>query len=155
MKRAYESIEGWMALGNLEEADLEFQKLPRRALSTKQGLWLWLRLSRKLGRWLEVQAAARQLQALFPSATLPILHEAEALHYQEQTIQAVMLLASRAPDFAGEKWPIYLAYLKKYVALAELTPEQTAMFQEIVHRSEANDLSSGVAIPVAVVPLPV
>ncbi|MCD6052404.1 MAG: hypothetical protein K0Q55_3822 [Verrucomicrobia bacterium] len=154
MKRAYESIEGWMALGNLEEADLEFQKLPSRALSTKQGLWLWLRLSRALGRWQEVQAAASQLRALVPSATLPILHEAEALHHQSQTVQAVMLLASRAPDFAGEKWPLYLAYLKKYVAAAELTPEQTAMFQEIVHHSEANELSSGIANPVALVPLP-
>ena len=145
MKQAFASIEGWMELGDLDEADLEFQSLPRRALATQQGLWLWLRLSRKLGRWPEVQAAASQLQAASPRATLPTLHEAEALHHQGHTTQAVMLLASRAADFAGEKWSDYLIQLKAYVALADLSPAQMAMFQAILDDSTKNGLSQPVS----------
>jgi len=106
-----------LELGHFRAAELEFQKLPARALTTKRGLGLWMRLSRGFERWAEVEVAASQLRVRQPRETLPVLLEAEALHQQGQTQEAVFLLVTHAARFQGPTWPVYLTTLRNYTAL--------------------------------------
>lgn len=125
-------VEGWLELGNPHEAELEFQKLPARAINTRRGLALWLQLSLATQRWSEVEASARQLRQAMPWETYPIIHEAEAMHQQGMTINAVALLALQAPRFAGPEWPEYLGRLQGYVAEAGLPEKEAAMFDSVL-----------------------
>lgn len=125
-------VEGWIELGNYEEADLEFQKLAPRDLATERGLKVWLKLSRVLKRWPEMEAAANQLRALRPKSTLPILCETEALHHQGRTVEAVALLSASAACFTGREWSTYIDLLKSYVDLADLPELQRAKFETIL-----------------------
>jgi len=120
-------IESWLERGDFPAAELEFQQLPARALTTKRGLTLWLRLSHGLERWPEVEAAASQLRGRQPRETQPVLHEAEALHQQGQTRLAVHLLVTHAARFNGPDWPAYQAVLKNYTALARRTAAETVV----------------------------
>lgn len=80
MRKKYLMIEGWLDLGNFEEADLEFSKLPARSIMTTRGLWLWLRLSWGLKRWAEALEAAELLLAKTPDRAVPLLLEMATLH---------------------------------------------------------------------------
>jgi hypothetical protein len=121
LRDTYLKIECWLDRGDFTAAELVFRRLPSRAITTKRGLSLWLRLSRGLERWPEVEAAASQLRVLQPRETAPVLLEAEALHHQGQTRQAVFLLVTQAARFGGPAWPAYQAALKNYSFLARQT----------------------------------
>ena len=82
MRKKYLMIEGWLDLGNFEEADLEFRKLPARSILTTRGLCLWLRLSWGLERWAEALEATKLLQAKIPDRTAPLLSQMAALQQQ-------------------------------------------------------------------------
>ncbi len=129
LKDTYLLAEGWLELGDFREAELALQQLPARARSTKRGLTLWLQLSLALERWPEVEAAARELRQFSPADTSPLLHQAEALHQQDQPLPALALLAANAGHFTGPAWTDYLTTLRKYATRAEL-PAQSA---ELLH----------------------
>lgn len=142
-------VEGWLELGNFREAELAFQQLPTRALSTRRGLSLWLRLSLGLQRWPEVEAAACQLRAVLPSDTSLILHEAEALHHQGRNLQATALLANCADRFTGPAWMDFLATLKNYAAQASLPATDTDLLQIIWAAQQPVELRSAYAFTFA------
>jgi len=129
LKDTYLLAEGWLELGESREAELALQQLPARARATKRGLTLWLQLSLALERWPEVEAAARELRQFSPADTSPLLHEAEALHQQDQPLPALALLAVNAGRFTGPAWTDYLTTLRKYATRADL-PAQSA---ELLH----------------------
>ncbi len=121
LRDTYTKVESWLDLGHFRAAELEFQKLPARALTTKRGLGIWMRLSRGFERWAEVEDAASQLRVLQPRETQPVLLEAEALHQQGQTQQAVFLLVTHAARFQGPAWSAYCGALINYTLLAHGT----------------------------------
>lgn len=119
LRDKYTKVESWLELGHFRAAELAFQKLPACTLTTKRGLGIWMRLSRGFERWAEVEAAASQLRVLQPRETQPILFEAEALHHQGQTQQAVFLLVTHAARFQVAAWPAYCAALRHYTILGK------------------------------------
>lgn len=148
MKDKYSTVEGWIELGNLEEADLEFQKLTPRDLATERGLKVWIKLSRAMKRWPEMEAAANQLRALRPKSTLPILCETEALHHQGRTMEAVALLSASAACFTGREWSTYIDLLSSYVALAGLPEAQQAKFQAILKAEDTRRQLTSLSVSV-------
>lgn len=119
LKYSYDSAEGWLALGNLQEAEQAFQELPSRAVMTRRGLRLWLKLSHALQRWPEVAEAARLLRQSGPLEPELLLAEAEALHAQNQTLSALALLSSHAPNFIGKGWHTFVSRVSHYLTAAK------------------------------------
>jgi hypothetical protein len=132
LRDIYLQVEGWLELGNSREAELAFQQLPARALTTKRGLTLWLRLSLTLQRWPEVEAAARELRTIFPAEASLVLHEAEALGHQGRGLQALLLLADNAACFTGPAWESFLATLKNHAAQVSLPAPGADLLQNIL-----------------------
>lgn len=132
LKHSYEEAEGWLALGNLQEAELAFQSLPSRAIMTQRGLRLWLKLSQALQRWPEVAEAARLLRASGQREPAILLAEAEALHAQNQTLSALTLLSSHAPCFVGAGWRAYVLRLSSYLSAARLSEKLPQLEVEIL-----------------------
>ncbi len=95
MQKKYLLIEGWLDLGNFEEADLEFSKLPARSIVTTRGLWLWLRISWGLKRWTEALEATKLLQAKTPNRTAPLLSQITALQRQVHSALALRQIAAQ------------------------------------------------------------
>lgn len=149
LRDIYTKVESWMALGHFRAAELEFHKLPARALNTKRGLGIWMRLSRGLERWAEVEEAASQLRVLQPRETQPVLMEAEALHQQGRTKQAVFLLVTHAARFQGAAQSAYMATLRSYTvhnrqAVMSVAPAGVSNHQEqrAIFSWDADDDSS-------------
>ena len=82
MHFALNAAEGWIELGNFDEAAAELHNCPPAVKSSVEWVKLWVRIYAAKNRWADVEMFCETLAKHAPDDPFTIFHQAEALHRQ-------------------------------------------------------------------------
>src|ERR1700740_248521 len=83
------AAQGWLGLGNADEARAELEKIPGALQSHPQVLEAHWQICAKARKWEECVTVANQLVEVAPKAPLGWIHRSYALHELKQTQEAL------------------------------------------------------------------
>lgn len=89
----FRAAEGWLELGNLDEAANELNSLPPKFKSSAQFVRLFAQIYSRAGAWSNVGLLCDTLLQRDPEDSFALLLQAEALHRQGKTRAAIEFLA--------------------------------------------------------------
>jgi hypothetical protein len=92
MINPFESVQGWIELGDFTEAANELQGLPSKLKSTIEYVQKWVLIYSATGAWTNVEAVCDTLLLKDPADEFGAHHKAEALHRQGRTPDAIIFL---------------------------------------------------------------
>jgi len=91
------AAEGWIELGNYDEAAEELHNSPPEIKSSIEWIKLWVRIYAAKSRWIEVEMMCETLVKHAPDDPFTIFNRAEAFHRQGRSRDAFDIL-NHAPD---------------------------------------------------------
>lgn len=94
-ERLFDSIDGWIDLGNFKEAAEELNQLPSRFKSTIHFVKAWIRIYVAQEAWSNVQSMCQTLVRHAPNDPSGFLQLAEAFHKQGNRAGAISTLKDR------------------------------------------------------------
>ena len=86
------AAEGWIELGNYDEAAEELHNCPPAIKSTVEWVKLWVRIYAAQNHWREVEMMCETLTHHAPEDSFTIFHQAEAWHRQGRSREAFAAL---------------------------------------------------------------
>ncbi len=101
------AVEGWLGLGNLREAELEFANLPSSLMSHPEVLRVRYHLEEKRREWDKAAETAKQLCQIVPESPFGWIHQAYALHELGRTQEAYSVLKPVRERFPEEYVILY------------------------------------------------
>jgi hypothetical protein len=108
---SFDSIEGWIDLGNFTDAAEELNALPPHLKSTVEFIQLWVLVYSGTKAWTNVEVMCETLLAKDPKNEFAAHHRAEALHRQGKTPDAIIFLGETHYGRKTGKGLYYLARL--------------------------------------------
>jgi len=93
------AAEGWIKLGNYDEAAKELNSCSTAVTASIEWLKFWIRVCAGTNRWREVEASCETLAKRAPNDPFAIFNKAEALHRQGRSREAYEALNSESTRF--------------------------------------------------------
>jgi hypothetical protein len=103
--------EGWLELGNVDEAAVELHNLPSEVKSSVEVLRLWVRVYALGKAWNDLEVMCDLLLHHSPGDTIGVLHKAEVLHRQGRSADAVIFLGDNKGALGSEGYYNLARYL--------------------------------------------
>jgi predicted Zn-dependent protease len=100
-KRHLEAADGWLGLGNWQEANEELNRISPDIQTHPDVLYVRWHICAKAGQWELAAETARALSQMMPDNPFGIIHFAYALHEMKRTKDAwdaLLPMADRFPD---------------------------------------------------------
>ena len=122
-KRKFDSINGWIDLGNYDEAAEELNNLHPKLKSTIEFCKAWIRIYSAKKAWTNVELMCTTLVKHAPDDPFGVLHLAEAVHQQGKHVDAISILGGTLWDESWRESPTVLYALARYFCAADQAKE--------------------------------
>lgn len=114
-----QAAEGWIELGDYDEAAEELHNCPPAVKSSVAFVKLWVRIYAAKGRWVDVEQYCELLAKHAPDESFTIFTQAEAFHRQGRTREAFAVFQQSPMSFrTGVK---YFYALARYLCALDQT----------------------------------
>jgi len=114
------AAEGWIELGNFDEAAEELHNCPPAVKSSIEWVKLWVRIYTMKQRWVDVEMMTETLMKHAPEDPFTVFNRAEAFHRQGRSKDAFQLFSHAPQSF--KKLPQYFYDYARYLcALQEFS----------------------------------
>jgi tetratricopeptide (TPR) repeat protein len=114
------AAEGWIDLGNYDEAAEELHNCPPAVKSSIEWVKLWVRVYAATNQWREVEMMCETLARHAPNDPFTIFNQAEAFHRQGRTREAFAAL-QYAPVNVKQGGEFFYLMARVLCALNEMT----------------------------------
>lgn len=114
------AAEGWIELGNFDEAAEELHNCPPSVKSSIEWLKLWVRIYVATQRWTEVEMMCETLAKHAPDDPFTVLNQAESFHKQGRSREAFAAL-QYAPANVKKGAEFFYLMARVLCALEEFT----------------------------------
>lgn len=114
------AAEGWIELGNFDEAAEQLHNCPPAVKSSVPWLKLWIRVYAATNRWVEVEMMCETLAKHDPDDPFTIFNQAEALHRQGRSREAFAVF-KYAPNEFKHGAEYFYALARYLCALEQIT----------------------------------
>lgn len=122
-ERKFEFINGWIDLGNYDEAAKELNDLPPKLKSTLEFCKAWIRIYAAKKAWTNVELMCATLVNQAPADAFGVLHLAEAVHQQGKHVDAISVLGGTLWNADWRESPVVLYALARYSCAANQVKE--------------------------------
>lgn len=126
------AAEGWIELGNFDEAPEELHNCPPEVKSSIAFLKLWVRICEGLNRWEDSERYCELLAAHAPNDPFTAFHQAEALHRQGRSREAFSVF-QYAPTEIKQGADYFYALARYLCALDQITLALTCLGKAFDH----------------------
>lgn len=111
------AAEGWIDLGNFDEAATELHNCPAAVKSSIEWVQLWVRIYAATNHWHEVEMMCETLAKHAPDDPFTIFNQAESFHRQGRTREAFSVLKYAPTGF--KRGAEYFYALARYLCTME------------------------------------